>query len=276
MSLSSHIRRPARPAFTLVELLVVIGIIVVLVALTIGVGATVANSGRQRATEGALQALDQVLDTYLQSQGSVPAFVQIGQAGVPDNGLVGSNLDGFYPLFDGFSEDDEQAVNTVGLFLIEARRSVPATEDIVASLDTKFVRLFQPGPSADAIQPEALTVFDAWGNPFRMVHPRFDGEILDADRAVGDAGRAIDLGSSNSPFLQGAETFFKSNGQLGLERLRRNALRDADYQQNPELVGDSDGGICPSPRPYFYSAGPDGDPSTTDDNVYSTRPRFES
>ncbi len=276
MSLTIQSRNAARRAFTLVELLVVVGVIVVLVALTIGVGATVANSGKQRATEGALQALDQVLDTYIQAQGSVPAFVRIGEAGLPDSSPIGPGQDGFYPLFDGLSEDDDQAVNTVGLFLVEARRSVPATEDIVSALDAKFVRRFQPGPAAAAIQPEALTVFDAWGNPFRMVHPRFDGVIVDGTRAVGDAGDGIDLASSDSAFLQGRETVYLSTGQLGLERLRRNALQEADYLQNPGLVGDSDGGICPSPRPYFYSSGPDGDPSTIDDNVYTTRPRFES
>lgn len=268
--------RSVRAGFTLVELLVVIGIIVVLVGITIGVGSSVANSGRQRATEGALQALDQVLEAYIQANGNPPAFVRVGEADLSDSSLIGSGNDGFFPLFDGFSEVDEQPVNTVGLFLIEARRSVPAAENIVSGLDPKFVKLFQPGPADDAIQPEALTVFDAWGNPIRMVHPRFDGEVVESTRSLGDPGVAIDLTDSNSPFLQGAETFFSANGQLGLERLRRNALSKADYQTTPGLTGDSDGGICPNPRPYFYSAGPDGDPSTTDDNVYTSRPRFSS
>ncbi|MEM9372141.1 MAG: prepilin-type N-terminal cleavage/methylation domain-containing protein [Planctomycetota bacterium] len=274
--MSSPHTRPTNKAFTLVELLVVIGIIVVLVALTIGVGTSVANAGRQRATEGALRALDEVLDSYLQSQGSAPAFVLVEESRLPDSSLIDSDKDGYYPLFDGLSEEDNQPVNTVGLFLIEARRSVPATEDIISALDAKFIRQFQPGSAADAIQPETLTVFDAWGNPIRMVHPRFDGEIVETDRSLGDPGDSIDLGDSNSGFLQGTEAFYSGNGQLGLETLRRNALSEADTQETPGLVGDSDGGICPSPRPYFYSAGPDGDPSTRDDNVYTALPRFES
>ena len=31
-------------------------------------------------------------------------------------------------------------------------------------------------------------------------------------------------------------------------------------------TADSDGGVCPGGQPYFYSAGPDGDPSTVEDN----------
>jgi len=265
-----------RRAFTLVELLVAIGIIVILVALTVGVGTAVANSGRERATEGALQTLDQVLDAYIQAKGgNPPAFVRVDESAIPTSSLVSAGKDGFFPLFDGYSEDDERAVNTVGLFLIAAR-SVPTTEDIIAGLDPKFVRRFQPGATADALQPEATTIFDAWGNPFRMVHPRFDGEILASSRTTGDPGNAIDIAASSSTYLQGIENRWSGDGQLGLENLRRNALNDADRQQDSTLVGDSDGGICPSPRPYFYSAGPDGDPSTTDDNIYTTRPRFES
>lgn len=266
----------SRGGFTLVELLVVIGIIIVLVGLTIGVGSSVANSGRQRATEGALQALDQILDTYIQSAGAnPPAFVRVPEASLPASSLVSGGRDGYFPLFDGYSDDDQAPVNTVGLFLLEAK-SVPATQGIVAGLDPKFVRLYQAREAADALQPELLTVFDAWGNPFRMVHPRFDGVILNSARATGDAGDPIDLGAANTSYLQGSETVYAGNGQIGLERLRRNALKEADFQADRELVGDSDGGVCPSPRPYFYSAGPDGDPSTLDDNVYSTRPRFES
>jgi hypothetical protein len=36
----------------------------------------------------------------------------------------------------------------------------------------------------------------------------------------------------------------------------------------------SDGGTSPDARPYFYSCGPDGDPSTTADNVYIVTPTF--
>ena len=62
-----------RSAFTLVELLVVIGIIGVLVAIVIGVAASVAEGGRARATEGVLRALDQSLDIYVEQRGGIPS-----------------------------------------------------------------------------------------------------------------------------------------------------------------------------------------------------------
>lgn len=258
----------ARRAFTLVELLVVIGIIAVLVAITFGVATTVTNSGRQRATEGALGVLDQALDAYVSAQGSnPPAIIRV------EPGLLPGNDPGYFPLIDGYSEDDQQTVNTVGLFLYEAQ-SVPAVADMIAGLDAKFVRSYRPGATgAAALQPELTTVFDGWGNPIRMVHPRFSGQVLDGNRGVGNPGNPVDLTITANGYLVGAELQIQSSDII-LARVRRNALTDADYQADASLTGDSDGGVPPSPRPYFYSAGPDGDPSTIEDNVYSTTPRF--
>jgi hypothetical protein len=40
--------------------------------------------------------------------------------------------------------------------------------------------------------------------------------------------------------------------------------------------GQADEGLCPGNRPYFYSAGPDGDPGTRGDNIYleTARPTY--
>jgi len=54
-------------------------------------------------------------------------------------------------------------------------------------------------------------------------------------------------------------------------QIRRNRLIKVD-RDTPDLVPDSDGGLTSGNRPYFYSAGPDGDPSTLEDNVYSNAP----
>lgn len=255
--------------FTLVELLVAIGIIAILVALTFGVATTVADSGRTRATEGAIGVLDQALDAYVQAQGSnPPALIKVETADMPTG-----NDPGYYPLFDGFSDDDQRPINTVGLFIYECR-SVPAVQDLIAGLDPKFVANYRPGgTTGSALQPELTTILDAWGNPIRMVHPRFAGEVLDGTRINGDPGSFIDLTDDSNGYLVGAETFIP-DGEIILSRVRRNALSDQDRRTSAELVGDSDGGLPPSPRPYFYSAGPDGDPSTIDDNVYSISPRF--
>lgn len=273
-------QKPALPgAFTLVELLIVIGIIMILVALTIGVGSSVAEAGRRRATTAALQVLDQTLDKYIDIQGEIPpALAEVPPNKMPSGGFSGDDA-GYYPVVDGVSGADKTPINTVGLYLLEAQ-DVAGIQDILAGIDQKFVRTYRPMVSerGDAqsteTQPELLTVFDAWGNPLRMVHPRFDGVILKSPRAVGEEGAGVKVNEPANGFFVPAELPPNPNRQFVIKSVRRNALGEEDYRSNPDLVGDSDGGICPGPRPYFYSAGPDGDPSTTEDNVYTTEPRF--
>ena len=75
-------RRVARPGFTLVELLVVIGILAVLV----GILYPVINGAMRRAqrvrTAADLQAIAVGLDTYKQDHGSYPP-VELNSSGAP-------------------------------------------------------------------------------------------------------------------------------------------------------------------------------------------------
>jgi hypothetical protein len=166
---------------------------------------------------------------------------------------------------------------------------VPEVQSAISSMDSRFVKVIRIGvatssgdANASSVQLELTTVLDAWGNPIRMVHPRFDGLIK------GDSEyELINLGRGNDGFISpeeaGVATINLLQSKLFLRQIRRLApdretwrgLTPQQIAQNfANGIGDSDGGICPTPRPYFYSAGPDGDPSTIDDNVYTTRPRF--
>jgi prepilin-type N-terminal cleavage/methylation domain-containing protein len=280
--------RPRDRAFTLVELLVVVGIIAVLVTITIGVAAAVADSGRKRATEGVLRGLDQTLDIYIETRGQIPpALVE-----VPPNRLVGGGpLQGspiFFPLVDGVGRGNSTElvrINSVGLYLLTTR-DIPAIQDIIAGLDASLIRSIRSSGSPDvgdaqsvAVQVELQSVVDGWGNPIRMVHPRFDGTI----KGGGDFETINLLRSAENGFFAPNELPLLAQRLLGVRQIRRLAPSDEDRRTlTPDEiaenfvggVGDADGGICPSPRPYFYSAGPDGDPSTIDDNVYTVRPRF--
>jgi type II secretory pathway pseudopilin PulG len=278
-------------------MMVVIGIIVILVAITLGVANAVVEGGRKRATEGVLRALDQTMDIYIDKQGEIPPAL----VAVPPSRLVGGGpLDGqtmYYPLIDGVVQVGNGtpylAIDSVGIYMFAAEQ-VPEIQSIVAGLDPRFVVRAQGsaapergggggGPGASNTQPlvELTSVLDAWGNPVRVVHPRFDSIIVGSGQ-FGSIGILPTTDASDGYFT--ASELPRLGGRyLPFRRIRRLAPTEAEWRDFDETtidrnfangVGDSDGGACPSPRPYFYSAGPDGDPSTIADNVYTTRPRF--
>lgn len=296
----NQVTRPAHRAggFSMIETVFVISLIALLAAITIGVGASMADAGKKRATEGVLQVLDRALADYIEKTGSVPeSLVSIELAEDFESWTQGEIV--YYPAFDGTINlekiDPDQpgvtrhhSVNTVGLFL-ESIKSGVDVDGLLSSVDSTMIRHYD---IPDDLQPSMLTVFDAWGNPIRYVHPTLDGVIEDSTnsgnrREPGEPGdyRSImtatdgffsvgylPVTASSIPFLDSA-----ANGELRRNRivsLDHEAAR-ADGSLDYPVESDSDGGRCPTRRPYFYSAGPDGDPATIDDNVYTTVPLFD-
>ncbi len=247
-------------AFTLIELLVVIGIIGILAAIAVIVGGKVVESGKSRATADTIRVLDSAMADYVNRLGKIPdPVVRIE--------LTGGSTTNAFAVIDGvYQSSGDRVVNTLGLFLKQAE----GTGGVAAAIDQinpKFVRLYDADEGGP--MPSLRTVFDAWDRPIRYVHPTWDGEWLQGTRSVGQAGAGVNLSDATASPIRDATL----RSALAISTIRRNFLSDADRQATPNLVGDSDGGLCPSPRPYFYSAGEDGDPSTTDENVYSVQPK---
>lgn len=257
-----------RHAFTLVELLVVIAIISILVTVSLIVGQRVVSGGKGRATADTIRVLDAALADYVNRVGRIPdPTTRVETNANPDA------TDNLYPIFDGRDMVNEVTINSVGLFLYQASGTGGISE-MIATINPRFVRSFDPDDGGP--QAELTTVFDAWDRPIRYVHPFFDGvwteEELDGDdRPAGLSGTDIDLTDDAYSPIRSQE----DRDNLQITRVRRNFLTDEDredWQGSGDPVGDSDGGICPAPRPYFYSPGEDGDPSTLDDNIYTTQP----
>ncbi len=278
-------RVSARPGFSLIELLIVIGIIALLATISLGVGAGMINAGKKRATEGVLQAMDQTLEAYIDAKGEIPpALVAIRYDDLPAGvrGRVGNDNPGYYPAFDGTTGDGDLQINSVGYYLYAAQ-DVSGVQEILAGIDPKFLKRYTPseiaqggggGPSgavAMAEQPLLLTAFDAWGNPIRFVHPKFDGIIEKTRRNQDSDGESIRIDREQNGFFVNPPT---GGREMIIFDVRRNKMTADELKDDPDLVADSDGGLCPSGRPYFYSAGPDGDPSTTEDNIYTTVPTY--
>ncbi|MGD1916561.1 MAG: type II secretion system protein [Phycisphaerales bacterium] len=238
--------------FTIIELLVVILIISVLIALGLAVGARVVGGAKTTQTRDLIKTLENVLSSYETTvDRALPAFIADPRRDLSATGTGPQPV--FFPLADGVAGETGDFINSVGLFLHEAR-SIAGVSSLLDGLDAQNYQEFAYTPATElssdpgATEPLVPTVLDAWGQPLRLVHPRFHGVVRDAVRFDDDdwLGPAPDSG-----------IYFP-------ERFRRDPAQ-----------GDADGGLTTGSRPYFYSVGPDGDASTIEDNAYTSQPNIQ-
>ncbi len=194
-------QRRARPrAFTLIEILVVVGIIALLAAIVLGIGPRVIGGQQRAATQGVLRALDGMLDEFVQTQGgALPAFNTGDYAGAPGEDLAALNdemLKNIDPdAHAGYSEygpDDDAYPRfpDASVFILAARGCCEVADTILAQMPQSYVRAtVMPDDQQTIGRDEAdatPSVLDAWGakkdweapfvyfeaKPVLFVHPK--------------------------------------------------------------------------------------------------------
>ena len=281
----SYVSQPARPhparphpasrqpasltptrAFTLIEILLVIVIIGILVSISLVVGKQVRVGSQSRSTEDTIRVLDQSLVGYEKTSSELPPSKFVYRD------IKTSPKAYEYPFVDGRREMDGVDRDLHPAILTLARytalcSTIPEADSLIQSVNPKLVRRVVIDANLKT-PPLAVEILDAFGRPIRFVHPAFDGGY----------GPAYDPAKIALRDLNRTATSDATSNPDPLGNVYRRSARPFDpavpLATSPNPVGDGDEGICPSRRPYFYSAGPDGDPGTRSNNVYTTRPTY--
>jgi len=241
-------------AFTLVEILVVVAIIGILAAIALVVGSRVTKGGERSLTENTLRVLDATLTAYQSERGKFPTYYVDGQNEI-------------FPIVDGVLQGAPAGAKpepTIAYYLLIAG-DVPSVKETLKGLDSRLIA--RSKPVSRSLTPtravrdrqgndvEGLIVNDAWGNPIRVVVPRYHG------------GHGVFVGAGPARPNLSVNITLPDSPPVSDEYTR-------SYRLAVDGTGTADEGLCPGGRPYFYSAGPDGDPGTREDNVYSIQPQF--
>lgn len=156
---------PLRSGFTLVEMVIVIGIIVLLVGLTVAVLGTLTRSSETRRTEDALKLID---TAYQEWKNLSERDVTYGIANNPTAGVV---YDITQDIAPGDADDHEATDELIGRLLKNAQ-----AKDILANINATMLKQ-HAGPGLettllDAWDTEVVTVF-----PGRLWNSATDGAI---------------------------------------------------------------------------------------------------
>ena len=233
----------ARAGFTLLELLVTIGIIALLAAIVLAVSASVLRNSERKQLEMAFQALDQAVAEFERARGQKITYRRLNGDPVGDYDIVELDIGGAYLIVCLLNGMDIDGTGNNHQFRPLLASHEPSME-ILKRISPDLLRrdpstapgypggpvpslAFVPDPRVPGTTPNAaiarLELIDPWGNRIGVVFP----------------GRPAVPGEGRDP---------------------DGTVRTGDEQ----ILG-----VCRDRRICFVSAGPDGNFGTRDDNVYS-------
>jgi len=163
----SRSRRRAMRAFSLIEMLIVIGLVVLLASLTVVVGRSVIAKSKIDQCRQLLSTLDATLTEYQAERGGIPPFVI--RAYIPPSGLTSNagktrrEVAAYLEQVKGFPGIDKQLGTIDSSFLVQRQQ-----------IFTDLAGYQYAGTVAVDARP---SVRDPWGMEILYIHPNAQNDV---------------------------------------------------------------------------------------------------
>jgi len=251
-----------RRGFTVLELVVVIGVILILMALALTVTSTVLTGNDRRSMQGTFLLLDQAIASWQAQTGRELSFgrrtLPTGTTGTPDFTLSATGPSAGFDIY----EENLQTPYAICVIL-ERLASNPEAAEIIAKIPSTALRLVPKTTGVTAVEPlpPGWTGGDAQGDPNQMPNS------IDLIREVCDPwGKRIEVVFPGR--LARASELSATGSSIDREDGSVRTLDEAKF------------GVCRGRKICFVSAGPDGDfgrldtddegiRKATEDNIFS-------
>ncbi len=251
-------RRAVAPGFTLIELLVVLLILSIISAMVVVGLSSVLGSNERRVTEGRLALLETMVENYRQQtttgsgQGLTSNSRSLPAASEPAHdfpiGDRASLSQAAKALLDATPAEPDNVLSDTQLVMRQLL-AVPANRELAADQPADFLQESFRWPTADR-DSETDGVGDDTGlrlNDFTAAEPTLTTAVPT------DAQDNVILFASSNGLIVDGDGLIRPDGPWW----------NAPSRSTSISVVARDG------RPFFFSAGADGNPKTHEDNVYS-------
>jgi prepilin-type N-terminal cleavage/methylation domain-containing protein len=270
---STILHTSRRAAFTLIELLIVIGVIVLLASITLAVGPRLLDSRKESATEQIITGLDGMLETYIHPDISEaymalweeipPPVTQPETSDIERTRAQYGNADSYPPSnendrpWDTYFEDPNSGDRyplrpSSSMFFYQARGISEIDNALGQMPPSRLAQVF--GEDVDGNPFDLTAVMDAWGNASRP----YERHILYVHPANQRAQQLYGYCQNNRPYFLSAG----ADGVYG-------SIQDLPYSRRLQIAGavapfDSDERVV-----EFFR-------KSLDDNItsYEVRPAF--
>lgn len=244
-----------RRAFTVLELVIVIGVILVLMSLALTVTSVVLAANDRRSVQSTFVLLDQAITSWESQAGREMTAGR--RANPPGTPTVPDFTLGTNGPTAGFEIYEENFTSTYSICIVlERLATTPDSAEIISRIPSTAIR-FVPLNGTNAVEPLPTN----WTGTTPQQDP-----------------------NQMPPYASVREIFDPWNRRIGVIFPGRAATKAeiAAAVTNPTLIDVEDGsvrttdehylGICRNRKMCFVSAGPDGDFGTSADNIYSYEP----